>query len=77
MELTIWLGRALATFIRPSGGEGALNLRKQHIIVGGNSENLTELMATYRQSNLIGPISDARRRLKVSQSSKNIFFLKE
>ena len=44
MELTIWLGRALATFIRPSGGEGALNLRKQHIIVGGNSENLTELM---------------------------------
>ena len=28
-QLTIWLGRALATPIRPSGGDGAVNLRKQ------------------------------------------------
>ena len=44
MELTIWLGRALATFIRPSGGEGALNLRKQLIFFGGNRDNIIRLM---------------------------------
>ena len=73
-QCTIWLGRALATPIRPSGGEGAANLTKVFIL----KKHLLILNCMRNNLiNLIGPISEALRRFRPPRSSKKIFFLRK